>query len=139
VQEILPAAYQGVMVTDRGRSYDAHSLASVTQQQCLAHILRSIREVLAGKEGRARAFGARLKALLQDALAVWDKLTAHLRPRLLIDPDNQRLLHALGRHHDRGNLVCFLADPCVEPTNNRAKVRSVDQKPSPKLGGLVPR
>ena len=146
------------MVTDRGRSYDAHSLANVQQQKCLAHILRSIREVLAGKKGRARDFGARLKALLQDALAVWqawragesaictarrdavwDQRTAHLRPRRLTAPDNQRLLNALERHHDRGNLVRFLADPYVEPTNNRAEVRSVDQKPSFQLGGLVPR
>jgi transposase len=140
VQELIPATYQGVMVTDRGRSYDAHGLASVKQQKCLAHILRSIREVLAGKKGRARDFGGRLKALLQDALDVWhawragdiatftarrddvwDQLTAHLRPRRLTDPDNQRLLNALGRHHDRGNLVRFLADPYVEPTNNRAE------------------
>jgi transposase len=27
----------------------------------------------------------------------------------------------------------------VEPTNNAAEVRSVDQKPSGQLGGLVPR
>lgn len=52
---------------------------------------------------------------------VWDQITAHLRPRRLTDPDNQRLLNALGRHHDRGNLVRFLADPSVEPTNNRAE------------------
>jgi hypothetical protein len=140
VQEVIPATYQGVMVMDRGRSYDAHGLASIKQQKCLAHILRSIREVLAGKKGRARDFGVRLQALLQDALAawhawragditsfmacrddVWDKRTAPLRPRQLTDPDNQRLLKALGRHHDRGNLVRFLADPCVEPTNNRAE------------------
>lgn len=140
VLEIIPATYQGVMVTDRGRSYDARGLANVKQQKCLAHILRSIREVLAGKKGRARDFGTRLKALLQDALDVWhagragdmatftarrddvwDQLTAHLRPRRLTDPDNQRLLNALGRHHDRGNLVRFLAAPYVEPTNNRAE------------------
>jgi hypothetical protein len=156
VQEVIPVDYQGVMVTDRGRSYDAQGFESVKQQKCLAHILRSIREVLAQKKGRVRDFGERLKALLQDALdvwhawhtgvvaafttrrdVVWDKLTAHLRPRRLTDPDNQRLLNALGRHHDRGNLVRFLADPSVEPTNNRAEVRSVDQKPSLKLGGLV--
>jgi hypothetical protein len=31
------------------------------------------------------------------------------------------------------------ADPRLEPTNNRAEVRSVDQKPSVPLGGLVRR
>ena len=37
------------------------------------------------------------------------------------DPDNQRLLNELGRHDDRGNLLRFLDDPNVEPTNNRAE------------------
>ena len=37
------------------------------------------------------------------------------------DPDNQRLLNELGRHNDRGNLLRFLDDPSIEPTNNRAE------------------
>ena len=37
--------YAGVMVTDRGRSYDAQAFDEVSQQKCLAHILRSIRDV----------------------------------------------------------------------------------------------
>ena len=91
------------------------------------------------KRGRARGFGEHLKELLQDALALWHAyrdgdvpefkaeaetldaaLTSHLRARRLHDPDNQRLLNELGWHHDRGNLVRFLADPQIEPTTNRA-------------------
>ena len=140
VQEVLPLDYEGVMVTDRGRSYDAQAFNDVKQQKCLAHILRSISDVVATKKGRARDFGERLKALLQDALQLWralhageavdfaleaqllwDAVTHHLRPRILIDPDNQRLLNGLGRHHDRGHLLRFLEDPCIEPTNNRAE------------------
>jgi hypothetical protein len=140
VQEVIPPAYAGVMVTDRGRSYDAQAFDDVKQQKCLAHILRSISDVLATKEGRARDFGERLKVLLQDALQLWhtfhagegadlatqahplwDAITYHLRPRLLTDPDNQRLLNGIGRHHDRGNLLRFLEDPRIEPTNNRAE------------------
>jgi hypothetical protein len=140
VQEIIPADYVGVMVTDRGRSYDAHTFDDVRQQQCLAHIQRSLSDVLETKTGRARAFGEGLTALLQDALQLWhayhegtgadfateakalqEELTSQLRDRPLKDPDTQRLLNDLGWHHDQGNLVRFLADPRPEPTNNRAE------------------
>ena len=140
VQEVIPADYPGAMVTDRGRSYDAQAFDDVQQQKCLAHIQRSISKVLERKTGRARHFGEGLKALLQDALQLWhayhdgsvtdfvteakalrEELTYQLRNRLLKDPDNQRLLNELGWHHDRGNLVRFLDDPRIEPTNNRAE------------------
>ena len=42
------------MVTDRGRSYDAQALSGVKQQKCLAHVLRSISEVVQTKRGRGR-------------------------------------------------------------------------------------
>lgn len=140
VQEVIPADYVGVMVTDRGRSYDAQAFADVRQQKCLAHIQRSLREVLATKTGRARDFGEGLKAWLQDALQLWhahhdgsatdfvtdakalrEELTYQLRDRPLKAPDHQRRLNELGWHHDRGHLVRFLEDPRIEPTNNRAE------------------
>ena len=52
--------------------------------------------------------GEQLKAAVSD----------HLRLRTLSDPDNQRLLNELGWHHERGNLVRFLDDPAIPPTNN---------------------
>jgi transposase len=140
VQEVIPVDYAGVMVTDRGRSYDAQAFDRVDQQKCLAHMLRSISAVVETKTGRARDFGEQLKARLQEALALWHKqrgghgtdwkvdaealqaeITYHLRDRRLKDPDNQRLLNELGWHHDRGNVLRFLADPRIEPTNNRAE------------------
>jgi transposase len=140
VREVVPAEYEGVLVTDRGRSYDASELAGVRQQKCLAHIQRTLSEVLAHQQGKARAFGSRLKGLLGHALDLWhgyqqgkhrgfaahaqhlkDAITHHLRDRPLKDPDNQRLLNELGWHHDRGNLLRFLDDPRIEPTNNRAE------------------
>jgi transposase len=139
VQEVIPADDAGVMVTDRGRSYDAQAFDRVDQQKCLAHILRSLSDVLEMKSGRARDFGEQLKALLQEALGLWHAhrdgqvagfkleaealqaaITYHLRDRRLKDPDNQRLLNELGWHHDRGNVLRFLVDPRIEPTNNRA-------------------
>ena len=37
------------------------------------------------------------------------------------DRDNGRLQNELGWHDDRGNLLRFLDDPGIEPTNNRAE------------------
>jgi transposase len=71
VHEVIPADYAGVMVTDRGRSYDAQAFNRVDQQKCLAHILRSLSDVVERKTGRAREFGEQLKTALQDALALW--------------------------------------------------------------------
>ncbi len=140
VQEVIPPDYQGVMVTDRGPSYDAKALSPLRQQKCLSHILESIKEVVEAKQGRGRSFGNQLKRLLQEAMELWrgyhagevedlpaaakplqESITRHLRNRVLPDRDNQRLLDEIGWHHDRGNLLRFLEDPRIEPTNNRAE------------------
>ena len=141
VRERIPADYAGVMITDRGKSYDAAELSGVRQQKCVAHVLRSLSEVLEAKSGKARWFAGHLKDLLKQGLALWHErragppvsdfarrvsrlkgaITAHLRPRELVDRDNQRLLDELGRHDDGGALVRFLDDPGIEPTNNRAE------------------
>jgi len=142
VREVIGDDYPGVLVTDRGKSYDAKELEGVKQQKCIPHALRSINQVVALKRGRARHFGARLKALLKEGLQLWhvyhdhhgklpgfegrarsvrEAVTRHLRPRRLVDGDNQRLLDQFGRHHAKGNLLRFLADPRVEPTNNTSE------------------
>lgn len=140
VREVIPSDYRGVMVTDRGRSYDSQALARVKQQKCLAHVLRSVSEVVETKKGRGRSFGARLKQLLREAMELWRayrrgetvdfaaeaqrlrrQVAYHLRDRPLTDPDNWRLQNELGWHNDRGNLLRFLDDPSIEPTNNRAE------------------
>ena len=140
VREVIPSDYLGVMVTDRGRSYDSQTLARVRQQKCLAHVLRSISQVVKTKKGRGRSFGNRLKLLLREAMELWQayhrgeavdfaaqaerlirELAYHLRDRPMADPDNWRLQNELGWHNDRGNLLRFLNDPSIEPTNNRAE------------------
>jgi transposase len=142
VREVIGDAYPGVLVTDRGKSYDAKELEGVKQQKCIPHALRSINQVLEIKRGRARHFGSRLKVLLKEGLALWHEyhdhrgrlagfevrarqhraaVTRHLKPRRLRDGDNQRLLDQFGGHHARGNLLRFLEDPRVEPTNNRSE------------------
>jgi transposase len=141
VRERIPADYRGVMITDRGTSYDAVELSAVKKQKCLAHVLRSLSEVLEAKARGARRFAKRLKGLLREALAMWHErragpvvadfaervqrlkraITGHLRDRSLRDRDNQRLLNELGRCDDAGSLVRFLDEPGIEPTNNRAE------------------
>ena len=67
VREVVPGDYGGVMVTDRGRSYDAQALSGVRQQKCLAHVLRSISEVVETKVGRGRTPDPESRAWLRQA------------------------------------------------------------------------
>ncbi len=140
VRELIPADYGGVMVADRGRSYDSRTLSGVRQQKCMAHVIRSVSDVVETKVGRGRSFGKGLIERFREAMELREsyhrgesddfvgeserlkrELSHHLRERLMPDPDNQRLLNELGRRDDRGNLLRFLDDPNVEPTNNRAE------------------
>jgi transposase len=140
VQEIIPTDYSGVMVTDRGRSYEARSFSRVKQQKCLAHLQKTLSTLLEKKRGRAREFGENLKMLLRMAMNLWEEYHAgeaedfegraaelrfvisyQLRERGLRDRDNRHLLKVLRRYHQRGELLRFLAEPLVEPTNNRVE------------------
>ena len=140
VRELIPSDYAGVMITDRGKSYDAKEFENVDQQKCLAHILRNIQDVLEDQQGRARQFGLKAKGLFQEGMVLWrarqslpeaefsekadeikKQVTHHLRHRLLEDDANQKLLDGLGLEDDKGHLMRFLSAPFVEPTNNRAE------------------
>ena len=137
VQEIIPVDFAGVLVTDRGVSYDAKVFEEMKRQKCIGHLLKNISMVLETKTGPSRGFGVRLKALFQESLELaqappsqgWeetvrdleDRLTWHLRNRVLKDDDNQRLLNGIGMQMDRDRLLTFLPVPGVEPTNNRAE------------------
>jgi transposase len=140
VRELIPADFQGVMICDRGPSYDARELEEVAQQKCLSHLIRNAKAVEESKTGPARQFSETLKKLLQQALALSAKknelnaadyklqvdelngeLTSHLRDRILNDEDNQRLLNGVGAQHDRVRVLSFLTEDGVEPTNNRAE------------------
>ena len=89
---------------------------------------------------RGHGFGKRLSELLREAMELWElqrrgevadyageterlrrSLNHHLRDRPLSDRDNRRLQNELGWQDDRGNLLRFLDDPAIEPTNNRAE------------------
>lgn len=140
VREVIPGDYDGTRVTDRGQSYDAQELRAVQQQKCLAHIQRSLSQAMERQRESEQWFGRQLKELLSEAVALWHAyhageradferrreellaaITKHLADRTLTDAENQRLLNELGRHHDRGNLLRFLEDPRIPPTNNAAE------------------
>lgn len=140
VQEVVSADYQGVMVTERGRSYEAHSFRKVRQQKCLAHLQKTLSVLLEKKKGRARELGENLKMLFGMAMDLWEEYHAgeapdfegwaaelrlvisyQLRERALRDRDNQHLLRVLRRYHQRGELLRFLEETLVEPTNNRVE------------------
>ena len=140
VREVIGNDYPGVLECDRGKSYDAEPLRAVKQQKCWSHLIANAHELAQRQQGRARQFPCQLQRLLQRGLALTRgrhnlsasqfhkqatkfqrALTHHLRDRLLGNPDNQRLLNGVGTQHDRGNLLRFLDDPRLEPTNNRAE------------------
>jgi hypothetical protein len=142
VREVISSEYAGVMGCDRGTSYDARELLGVDQQKCFSHLLRSASMVVEQKRGKSRWFGQQLQEILREALNLWKdyhakkrrppgwddrvervraRLDKHLADRTLTDRDNQRLLNEFGWHHGRGNLLRFLEDPRIEPTNNRAE------------------
>lgn len=142
VREVIASDYAGVMGCDRARTYDAVEFQGVRQQKCLSHVQRSLSEVLEQKQRGSCWFARYLKDLLREAMELWHEqrgkkrrppgwnhrasaliamVTHHLRDRLMRDRDNQRLLNELGWHHDRGNLLRFLVEPEIEPTNNRAE------------------
>lgn len=142
VMEIIPADYQGVLVTDRGPSYEAKALSQVAQNKCVFHLQRNAQEVIDNKQGRAKRFGTELKDILKRANQLWkdyragtvtagqwaergagirEELNEHLRHRRLRDPDNQRLLDTIGLQNDLGRVLRFLDNSAIEPTNNRGE------------------
>ena len=137
VQEIIPPDFAGVLVTDRGVSYEAKVFDGMRQQKCIGHLLKNISMVLETKTGSSPLFGLQLKAMLQEGLELskappgeeWRekvrdlelRLIRHLRDRILKDDDNQRLLNGIGSQMDRDRLLTFLHVPGVEPANNRAE------------------
>jgi len=140
VREVIPADFAGVLCSDRGKSYDARDLQAVRQQKCLCHVQRSVSELLETKWGRGRSFGLGLRRLFTEAIALWHgqrdgtvtdfpvqaarlqaRLTDILREQPMPDPSNQHLLDDLRWRHAHGDLLRFLDDPRIEPTNNRAE------------------
>ena len=113
VREVVPGDYPGTLTTDRGSSYDAEELKGVRQNKCIAHLKRNIADIMESQPPSARIVGAELLCAIDDANALWHavregKISRHeyleegksiqagldylLRPRILTDPGNRRLV-----------------------------------------------
>jgi transposase len=129
--------YAGSLVHDGWAPYDRFALAR--HQQCLDHLRRRCKALLAVAVAGAAAFPRQVRQLLTDALALRDrrdegKLTPHglavaigrLEARLdrllagsKTNPDNARLAKHLAKH--RHDLFTFLRVPGLDATNYRAE------------------
>ena len=139
--------WTGILVSD---GYGVYQHWVAARQTCLAHLIRSARGLVARAHPDLARCGtwalAELQRLCHMATAPptggeWRAWYARLCK--WIDQYHDRADEA-GRFARRvlremDSLWVFLAQHGVEPTNNRAEVRSVDQKLSFQLGGLVPR
>jgi len=137
------------MIVGRYR-YGVYQSWVEARQTCVAHLIRTARSLAERQHTELAACGTWALAELQRLCSMakapptggeWRAWYARLCR--LIDQyhdradDAGRFARRLLREMD--SLWVFLAQHGVEPTNNRAEVRSVDQKPSGQLGGLVPR
>lgn len=134
VVEVLGEEFAGVLVSDCFLAYDPLPFA---KQKCLAHLLKSCREIEATKTRGAVRFSRRVAALLRKAMAlkrrrgtISDRGDAVLRgkvhaelDRLLAgsytDPDNARLARRLRKQ--REHLLRFLDHDKLDATNNLAE------------------
>jgi transposase len=145
--EALVKHWAGMLVSD---GYGVYGQWVPARQTCLAHLIRRARGLSERQEPELAWFGRRV-------LAEWQRLVhgAHTPPTAgEVQTWYARLVHLLHQYRSRqdeagkfartldrelGALWTFVVEKDVDPTNNRAEVRSVDQKPSVQLGGLVRR
>jgi transposase len=131
--EVLGMDYDGRLVHDGWAPYDRFTQAR--HQQCLVHLLRRAQELIEQRRGSAVRVARRIKAFLQNALALRDRrregtISNHgfavargrLERRLdrLLDlrsrvPDCRRFLNHLIRHRDQ--LLTFLYHEDIEASN----------------------
>jgi hypothetical protein len=142
VAEVITAAFEGILNTDRSPTYDAKIFDEIAKQKCLSHILNNLSGLEDKTHGRGKAFARRLKELLRQMIDLWQQqrdgkitterylaegrnlnaaLEEYLYERPLRNPDNESMLNELGWQQDQGNLTRFLEDPNIDPTNNFAE------------------
>jgi transposase len=139
VEETLGEKYEGTLISDFYSGYNP--VCAKAKQKCLAHLLRDIKKI---QEENTLAkqdidFCRKLKKTLKAAMQVWRKAvkneiskkqlqdakkqTAEILTRLcLYKIENEKLQNILKRmvkHHDQ--LLTFMDEPNIEPTNNRAE------------------
>jgi hypothetical protein len=77
--------------------------------------------ILRGDGGMQQPQGGEAEDFEARAAELQFVISYHLREWALRDRDNWHLLKVLRRYHQRGELLRFLEEPLVEPTNNRVE------------------
>jgi transposase len=145
--ERLVERWAGILVSD---GYGVYRQWLHGRQTCLAHLIRRARGLAERKDPELAWFGRRVLAELQrlvrwatapptsgEVHAWYARMVRLLRQDHLRRDEAGTFARTLER--EMGALWTFVVEKGVEPTNNRAEVRPVDQKLSLQLGGLVPR
>jgi transposase len=139
VEKTLGKQYEGTLISDFYSAYNP--VSAKAQQKCLAHLLRDIKKIqeentLAKQDAD---FCRKLKKTLKAAMEAWRKAvkheiskiqlqyakkqTAEMLARLcLYKIENEKLQNIVKRmvkHHNQ--ILTFMDDMLVEPTNNRAE------------------
>src|SRR5215510_6955716 len=139
--------WKGILVSD---GYGVYQDWVNQRQTCLAHLIRTARGLAQRRDPDIAACGTSALRELQRLCHMahepptggqwqaWYARFCRLLDRYQERSDDAgRLVRRLVR--EMTSLWVFLREHGVAPTNNLAEVRSVDQKPSFQLGGLVPR
>jgi hypothetical protein len=145
LKELLGEAFQGTLVADRYNVYDHAAFTTGKHQKCIHHVIRNVQEAMVlheGRPGQGIVYATRLLQAFQDAhtlhrqlsrneitleqyrgagYAVETRVTRLLNRVTLQSKVNERLRKGLLKHHQRGNLLRFLEDPSIPPTNNAAE------------------
>jgi transposase len=136
-QLLIGPDYAGTLIHDGWSTYD--KLFQARHQTCLGHLSRRCHEMLLTATGGAVHFPRKVKALLQESLAIRDARDAgtltpaavapqtsalQVRMNRLLrfirhNPVNERLAQHLARH--AGQLFTFLRQPGIDATNYRAE------------------
>jgi len=136
-ERVLGADYAGALIHDGWAPYDGFWRA--IHQQCLAHLLRRCREMIAAATGAAARFPRQIKEVLQAALDLRDRRDAgqvsnhgvavargrlgkrldRLLYRTRANSANERLAKHLYQHREQ--LLTFLEHPGLDATNWRAE------------------
>ena len=135
---ILGETFGGTLVVD---GWSVYPSLGCPLAQCNAHLLRRCAEMLETQRGAAALFPQQVKGLLQQAIqlgrareltievwgdGLWQRAVRDTEQQLAdllepeqSDPDNARLRKHLRKHHHE--VLVFLHDPAVAPTNNLAE------------------
>lgn len=145
LKELLGETFGGTLVADRYNVYDHAAFTGGKHQKCIRHVIRNVQEAVVlheGRRGQGIVYATRLLQAFGHAhilhqqfsreeitltqyrgagYAVHTRITGLLDRRPLQSKVNERLRKGLLKHHQRGNLLRFLDDPSIPPTNNAAE------------------